>query len=192
MQICGKKIEKEIQKNGYERIDIRTYNHIHLNQRKTILSFGQCSRAVMLIDSSRLIYGTDISNQVVRPSIQEMNKEAWSLCKTFFDKSEEYWEVLPWDDAAAFYALIARFIYSSKTGKVGGKKVAIEYFLENSMQIFPEECRSWFIWAYALRIDINAKNILLVDCIKKQVIQALREAFRCVYDILSEEIEKND
>ncbi len=188
----GKEIEKEIQKNGYERIDIRAYNHVHLNERKTILSFGQCSRAVMLIDSSQLIYGTDISNQIIRPSVQEMNKEAWSLCKSFFDKDEEYWDNLPWDDMAAFYALIARFVYSAKTGKVGGKRVAMEYFIEHYLEQFPMECRVWFIWAYALRLDAYAKNILLKACVREMAVHALRESFNVVYEILSKEIDCND
>lgn len=188
----GKVIENEIQNGGYEKIDIRTYNHIHLNERKTILSFGQCSRAVMLIDSSKLICGTDITDQIIRPDIYEMNKEAFALCHAFFEKEEEYWTQLPWDDIAAFYALIARFIFSGKTGKVGGKRVALEYFIGHHLDEFPPECRMWFVWAYALRLDASVKNVLLQDCIKEQAVQALKKAFREVYTILRKETLYND
>lgn len=192
MFYLGKQIEKEIQNKGFDRIDIRTYNHLQLNERKTILSFGQCSRAVMLIDSAKLIYGTDISEEVVRPDIREMNEEASSLCKTFFEKDENYWIDLPWDDCAAFYALIARFMYSSKTGKVAGKKQAIEYFVENHLGDFPDECKPWFVWAYALRLDPFAKNKLLQESVKQQIVQALRTAFTVVDGLLEKEIREND
>ena len=188
----GKEIEKEIQKDGYDRIDIRTYNHIHLNERKTILSFGQCCRAVMLIDSSKLIYGTDISGQIIRPEIKEMNQEALGLCRIFFEKNEEYWDTLPWDDIAAFYALIARFIYTSKTGEVAGKRVAIEYLIENQIETFPEESRMWFVWAYALRLGSADTNLLLQDCFKIPAVKVLRQAFEVVYDILMKENREND
>ena len=56
----GKEIEKEIVKKGFERIDIRTYSLTHLNERKTISPYGECSRASMLRDSAKLIYGKDI------------------------------------------------------------------------------------------------------------------------------------
>lgn len=183
----GKIIEKEIIKLGFERIDIRVYSIDHLNERKTILTYGQCSRASMLCDSAKLIYGSEIRNRVIKPSIPEMNNEAIGLLDIMNSRTDEEWEETPWDDIAAFYALNARFLYSKDKGKVAGKKLALEYFIDNYAKYYSEDVLVWTIWALACRNSYDCRYIQ--DKLHTKAINNLKEAFNKTKEILIKEGE---
>ncbi|MBR6504166.1 MAG: Gfo/Idh/MocA family oxidoreductase [Clostridia bacterium] len=184
----GKEIEKEIVNLGFERIDIRVYSIEHLNERKTILTYGQCSRASMLCDSAKLIYGKEIKHKVNKPSVQEMNKEAIGLLDIMNSRTDKEWDNTPWDDIAAFYALNARFLYSKDTGKVAGKKLALEYFIDNYSKYYSEDVLSWTIWALACRNYYDYRYIQ--DRLHSKAIKNLKESFIKTKEILVKEGEQ--
>ena len=171
----GKEIENEIRKMGFDRIDIRVYSPKMLNERTTVLSYGQCSRAVMLCDSAVLLAGKDIRQEIVRPNIEQMDEEAIALITMMLNKGDEWWCSRPWDDIAAHFALVSRFYYSHCTGKVAGKRNAIEYLINE----FPEICNSnqmrWMIWALACRTSYN--QLYIQDCLHNDAVTALKEMF---------------
>lgn len=151
----GKRVENIIQQNGYQRIDIRVYSPTMLNRRETILSYGQCSRALMLADSAVLFMGKDVRSNIERPTVIECDKEAISLISTMLNKDINWWIDLPWDDIAAHFALVARFLYTHDTGKVAGKQMALEYLLNNWAYAFSDSEMQWFLWALACRVGYN-------------------------------------
>lgn len=181
----GKKIEKQIQGEGFRRIDIRVYDYRHLNSRTTILEYGQCSRATMLCDSAVLLMGTDIRDRIVRPTIQELNREANSLLKHMLSFETTWWDCLPWDDIAAHFALIARFLYTKDTGKVVGKKAALEYFLKIYSDWVTDEQLQWMIWALSLRE--YHQPLVFQQRLHSSAVGNLKELFLKVLDVLEKE-----
>lgn len=149
----GKKLQNELITEEYDRLDIRTYNHNMLNLCNTPSEFGERSRAIMLIDSAKLIYGKDIRDEVNRPSRIELGKESLKLINWMLNKDDEWWINRDIDDVAAFLALPARFIYSVDTGKVAGKKLAFEYIFSNYVDKIPKDTYLWVVWAYSKRIS---------------------------------------
>ena len=180
----GKKIEKEVQNAGFERIDIRVYNPDHLNERKTILTYGQCSRALMLTDSSVLLYGRDVRHQIIRPTIPECNGEAIGLLKKMLANPETWWNQLPWDDIAAHYALVCRFHYTADEGRVAGKRVALEYFISHyAAQMTPEMLR-WMLWALSCRLSYHP--LFIQDTLHGDAVVCLQDLFRMTLHMLEE------
>lgn len=185
----GKNIEKKIQNAGFERIDIRVYNYEHLNERNTILTYGQCSRASMICDSGVLLAGKDVRNQVIRPSVQELNEEAIKLLHFMLNKDDDWWNERPWDDIAAHFALVGRFLYTADTGGVVGKQVAMEYFLTEKAHLFSQEEVQWVMWALAIRHGLNP--CLIQNALHRYAIRVLRGMFQNTL-IIIERKNKND
>ena len=181
----GKEIEKEIVKKGFERIDIRTYSLTHLNERKTISPYGECSRASMLRDSAKLIYGKDIRDKVLDRTIKDFNTDSIKLSDNMSKRTKEEWDNTPWDDIAAFFALNARFLYSKDIGKVAGKKVALEYFIDKYSKEYSNNVLMWTIWALACRNSYDKKYIQ--DRLHSSATDALVEAFNKTKEILLKE-----
>jgi hypothetical protein len=179
----GKEIEKTIVELGFERIDIRAYSLEHLNERDTILTYGQCSRASMLCDSARLIFGSDIVAKVKRPTREEMIQESCELIRSMLAHENAWWDMLPWDDIAAFYALVARFLYSKDTNKVAGKKLALEYFVDYYADQFEPETVQWILWALALRNKYDVRY--LQECLRGTAISIMKGTFVRALAILS-------
>lgn len=183
--IVGKEIENEIKKLGFDRIDIRVYSIENLNQRDTVLTYGQCSRATMLCDSAILLAGKDLRGEVVRPSKQEQNAEAIGLLKHMMSNSEEWWQELPWDDIAAHFALVARFIYTSKTGKVAGKKKALEFLLDTKQINLEADEIQWILWALSCRVNYN--HYYYQECLHDNAVVVLKKMFGKTYRLLTKE-----
>lgn len=181
----GKEIEKEIVELGFERIDIRTYSLTHLNERKTIAPYGECCRASMLCDSAKLIYGRDIRDKVIDRTIKEFNIDSIKLSDKMSKRTKEEWDVTPWDDIAAFFALNARFLYSKDFGKVAGKKLALEYFIDNYAKEYSDNVLMWTVWALACRNSYDRRYIQ--DRLHSSAIEALVEAFNKTKEILLKE-----
>ena len=182
----GKAIEEEIQKMGFERIDIRVYSPKHLNERNTVLTYGQSSRALMICDTATLLAGRDIRSEINRPSRQDMNKEAQSLLTNMLAKQKEWWDTLPWDDIAAHFALAARFLYTKDTGEVADKRLALEYFLNNIVSEFSNEILRWVLWALACRVGRHP--LLIQNILHEEAIQALKLLFEKTLTILEQEV----
>lgn len=182
----GKAIEKEIRNEGFERIDIRVYNYEHLNARNTILTYGQCSRATMLCDSAVLLAGEDIKGRIVRPTLEEQNKEAAELLKYMLAKGDDWWSALPWDDIAAHFALTARFLYTNDTGKVVGKQKALEYFIEKKIDLYTDKELQWILWALACRLKHNP--YLTQNRLHKEAVTTLKGMFSRTLAIIMETI----
>lgn len=174
----GKKIEENLINKGYTRLDIRAYSYQDLNNNKTPSSFGQKSRALMLIDSAKLIYGDDVKQKIERPSKEEMIDESIELIEWMLNQEDDWWKNRPLDDLAAFIALPARFIYSADTGKVAGKKLALEYLLENHKELITQDAYLWVVWAYAKRVthilaDSNITMMSAINAIKELLNNAM-------------------
>ena len=180
----GKTIEKEIVELGFERIDIRVYSLTHLNERKTIAPYGECCRASMIIDSAKLIFGKDIRDKVMDRSIREFNIDSIKLSDRMSKRTKEDWEATPWDDIAAFFALNARFLYSKDFGKVAGKKLALEYFIDNYSSEYSENVLMWTVWALSCRNCYDKRYIQ--DRLHRSATDALIEAFTKTKEILLE------
>lgn len=185
--IIGKEIESKIKNKGFDRIDIRVYDYKHLNERKTILEYGQCSRATMLCDSAVLLMGKDIRNQLQRPNRSEQNTEAYNLLEHMLGFSDDWWYALSWDDIAAHFALTARFLYTKDTGKVVGKQNALEYALNNYSAIYDTEQLQWMLWALSMRIKFHP--LMIQDALHTNAVNVLRRTFEKVKIILAELIE---
>lgn len=183
----GKQIEQKIKKNGFERIDIRVYDYKHLNARKTVLTYGQCSRATMLCDSAILLAGQDIRSHLLRPTKEEQNREAYDLLSHMLQNPMEWWEKLPWDDIAAHFALVARFLYTRGTGKVAGKQIALEYLIANFPIQFSHKELQWVLWALSCRMKYHP--MLIQDCLHNDAICVLRHMFEITREILRKEVE---
>lgn len=180
----GKAIEKIIKERGFDRIDIRVYDYEHLNARKTVLEYGQCSRATMLCDSAVLLMGIDIRNRIVRPTREEQNQEGFFLLDHMLSFADHWWDNLPWDDVAAHFALTARLLYTKDTGKVVGKQVAIEFVLERYSDIFDKEQVQWLLWALAMRVHYHP--LLVQDNLHGDAIRVLKRTFVQIRNILAE------
>lgn len=183
----GKNLQNELITKEFDRLDIRTYNHEMLNNCNTPSEFGERSRATMLIDSAKLIYGRDIRNEVVRPTNIQLGKESLDLIGWMLNQNDKWWESRDIDDIAAFLALPPRFIYSIDTGKVAGKRLAFEYLFENHKDKIPEETYLWLMWAYSKRLfekipKINKTSVEASTSIKK----FLQEAKNYIEKELSE------
>lgn len=183
----GKAIEKEIQNKGFERIDIRVYNYEHLNARNTILTYGQCSRAIMLCDSAVLLAGEDIRGKIVRPTLEEQNREAVGLLEHMLANGDEWWNMLPWDDIAAHFALVARFLYTNDTGKVAGKQKALEYFIDRKADLFTDKELQWILWALACRLRHHP--YLIQKRLHKEAVAVLKGMFGRTLAIIMEKID---
>lgn len=183
----GKEIEKEIQNEGFERIDIRVYNYEHLNVRNTILTYGQCSRATMLCDSAILLAGEDIRRKILRPTLKEQNEETIRLLKHMLANGDNWWSALPWDDIAAHFALIARFLYTNDTGKVVGKRKALEYIIKRKAELFDDKELQWILWALACRQKYHPA--LFQSRLHKEAVNVLKNMFYRTLTIIT---EKND
>lgn len=183
----GKEIETIIKNKGFDRIDIRVYDYRHLNERKTILEYGQCSRATMLCDSAILLMGKDVRNELRRPSLSEQNREAYNLLNHMLGFGDEWWNALPWDDIAAHFALTARFLYTKDTGKVAGKQNALEYVLNNYSSVYDSEQLQWMLWALAMRMKHHP--LMIQDILHDNAVNVLHRTFANVKSILAEVIE---
>jgi len=183
----GKEIESIIKNKGFDRIDIRVYDYRHLNERKTILEYGQCSRATMLCDSAVLLMGKDIRVRLQRPTRSEQNKEAYNLLEHMLGFSDDWWNALPWDDIAAHFALTARFLYTKDTGEVAGKQNALEYALNNYSAVYDQEQLQWMLWALAMRIKHHP--LMIQDILHANAVNVLRRTFEKAKSILEEVIE---
>ena len=172
----GKEIENEIKELGFERIDIRVYNYEHLNERKTILTYGQCSRATMLCDSGVLLAGREVRDKIIRPSRSEQNEEAMKLLSHMLDNGDEWWNSRPWDDIAAHFALMGRFLYTADTGLIAGKQVALEYLLNKKKELYSKEELQWVMWALACRNSLN--RALIQESLHQNAIEILRNMFK--------------
>jgi predicted dehydrogenase len=181
----GKMIEKEIQQLGFERFDIRVYDIDHLNARKTILTFGQCSRACMLCDTAILLAGRDVRPTINRPSRDELSKEAIGLLQSILEKQDDWWESLPWEDIAAHFSLAARFLYTQITGQIAGKQKALEYFIEKKAPLFSNDILRWVLWALSCRLYYHP--LLIRDVLHNEAVHALRGLFSKTLDILESE-----
>lgn len=171
----GKEIEKQIIESGFERIDIRVYSYEHLNVRKTILTYGQCSRATMLCDSGVLLAGKDVRDRIIRPTIKEQNAEAVSLLRLMLSRGDEWWEALPWEDIAAHFALVARFMYTKDFGEVAGKQKALEYYINNYSQNLNNEELQWENWALMCRLTNHLS--MFNDNLRLDAVRTLRGLF---------------
>lgn len=183
----GKEIESIIKNKGFDRIDIRVYDYRHLNERKTILEYGQCSRATMLCDSAVLLMGKDIRARLQRPTRSEQSKEAYNLLEHMLGFSDDWWNALPWDDIAAHFALTARFLYTKDTGEVAGKQNALEYALNNYSAVYDSEQLQWMLWALAMRIKHHP--LMIQDILHANAVNTLRRTFEKTKSILKEVIE---
>jgi len=179
----GKEIETIIKSKGFDRIDIRVYDFRHLNERKTILEYGQCSRATMLCDSAVLLMGKDVRNELLRPTLSEQNKEAYNLLEHMLGFSDDWWNALPWDDIAAHFALTARFLYTKDTGKVAGKQKALEYVLDNYSSVYDTEQLQWILWALAMRMQHHP--LMIQNVLHANAVSVLRRTFENVKIILA-------
>lgn len=182
----GKRIEREIKEMGFDRIDIRVYNLDHLNARNTILTYGQCSRASMLCDSALLLAGKDIRHKIRRPTTLECNREALGLLEKMLQNPDEWWNGLPWDDIAAHFALVARFLYTRDFGKVAGKQTALEYFLSDNECHIPDYALQWILWALACRI--NHHPMMIQNRLHAEAVRTLRELFRWAREKMKEAV----
>lgn len=171
----GKEIEKDIQEKGFERIDIRVYDYEHLNARNTILTYGQCSRATMLCDNAVLFAGEDVRPNIKRPTLEEQTQEAIGLLEHMLANEDDWWNALPWDDIAAHFALIARFLYTKDTGKVAGKQIALEYLINKKSELFEDKELQWILWALACRQKYH--SYLFLDRLHKDAVHVLRNMF---------------
>ena len=182
----GKLIEKEIQQMGFERIDIRVYSHEHLNARKTILTYGQCSRACMLCDTAILLSGRDIRDLILRPSRDDLNKEAIGLLINMLDKQDDWWKALAWDDIAAHFALAARFLYTCDKGLIAGKQKALEYFIEKKLHLFSNNILRWVLWSLSCRLNFHP--LLIQDSLHEEAVYNLRMMFAKTIEIMEMEV----
>lgn len=186
----GKTIEKQIKESGFDRIDIRVYNYEHLNERKTLLSYGQCSRAVMLCDSAILLAGTDVRNMIIRPTRDELNEEMVRLLKSMLKNDDDWWNSRPWDDVAAHFALMGRFLYTYDTGKVAGKQLALEYLLKNKAHLYSREEVQWVLWALACRRGMDRS--FFQEQLHQQAVNILRGMFKRTLEVIKEQSREND
>lgn len=182
----GKEIEKQLISNGYDRLDIRVYSVDDLNKRRTPLTFGQVSRAIMLIDSANLIYGEDIRVNINRPSKKEILDESIDLINWLLKKDEQWWQSRPLDDLAAFMTLPARFVTTVDQGEVVGKKEALEYLLTKREDLISPESYLWILWAYCKRLSINLSN---VNFDKSELVKAIKKQIKEVLDYLLKEAD---
>jgi len=178
----GRDIQQQVCTPEFDRIDIRAYDLRFLNNKKSILQYGQCSRALMLLDSSKLVMGKNITSEVRRPSLDEMNQEATGLIDTMLSRDDEWWDNLPWDDIAAFYALNARFLYTSDYKQVEGKGKALSHFLDKYTEFYSNSAILWFFWANSLRIQFDKK--LIQDDLKADAVKNLKESFGITRELL--------
>ncbi len=183
----GKEIESEIISSGFPRIDIRVYNPVHLNERATILTYGQCSRACMLCDSAILLAGKELRESILHPTLCECNNEAIGLLEWMLNFPESRWETLPWDDIAAHFALVCRFHYTADHGSVAGKKVALEYFLDTYADTVDSTTLRWILWALALRSRHESRQIR--DSLHEEAVNCLRNAFAMTLRFLKQRQE---
>ncbi|GMQ55726.1 hypothetical protein AN1V17_01180 [Vallitalea sediminicola] len=185
----GKIMQNELISEEYDRLDVRTYNHKMLNDCNTPSEFGERSRASMLVDSSKLIYGKDIRNEVNRPTNIQLGKESLDLIKWMLGQDDEWWDNRDIDDVAAFLALPARFIYSIDTGKVAGKKLAFEYIFENHQDKIPKDTYLWLMWAYCKRVSEKIPQIRMSAKDASSSIKLFLEEAR---KYIEKEVEKYD
>jgi predicted dehydrogenase len=157
----GKEIQEKLLLSGVERLDLRILGINQLNDKTTPSEFGQCSRILMLLDYAKIIYGRDVRNLLYRPNQQLVNEEACMLMIKLIANNDKWWFSCDWDDIAAFFALSARFIYTKDTGKVAGKRTAIEYLLEYHKHLISDEVFPWLSWALHLRT--GKQDYLIAD-----------------------------
>lgn len=181
---AGKAIEKKVKESGFDRIDIRVYDYQHLNVRKTILEYGQCSRATMLCDSAVLLMGKDIRKELIRPTLEEQNREGLYLLEHMLDFGDQWWNNLPWDDIAAHFALTSRFLYTKDTGRVAGKQMALEYALNTYADKFDNEQLQWLLWALSMRT--NYHPMMIQDVLHNTAVSVLKRTFVLTRNILAE------
>jgi hypothetical protein len=183
----GKQIEREVQEMGFERIDLRVYSHEHLNTRKTVLTYGQCSRASMLCDTAVLLAGRDIRKLIIRPTRHELNTEAIGLLKNLLSKGDIWWSTIPWDDIAAHFALATRFLYTYDFGLVAGKRQALEYFIEKKASLFSKDILRWVLWALSCRLQFHP--LLLQDSLREEASNSLRALLGQTLVLLEKEMK---
>ncbi|PEK39638.1 hypothetical protein CN568_24145 [Bacillus pseudomycoides] len=153
------KIEGKLHDMGYGRVDVKCYSVKELNAETLPYTYGTRNRAVMLCDSATLIYGENISDRIVRPSIEELRKESISLVQSLLSKDNDWWFSRPIDDTAALLALPARLVFTCTTGEVTHKAKAIDYLMEQHEKEISPNLWAWVIWARACREIPYAQNL---------------------------------
>ena len=140
----------------------------------------------MLCDSALLLAGQDIRSQIRRPSTSECNQEALGLLEKMLGNSDEWWNALPWDDIAAHFALVARFLYTHDFGKVAGKQSTLEYLLSSDMYHIPDYAMQWILWALACRI--NHHPMMVQNRLHAEAVHSLRKLFGWAREIMKEAV----
>lgn len=165
-------IEGKLHNMGFVRVDVKCYSIKELNAETLPYTYGTRNRAIMLCDSATLIFGENISEIVNRPSIEDLRAESIGLVQSLHSKDDSWWCSRPIDDTAALLALPARLIFTSETGKVTHKAMAIDYLMQHYEREVSPELWNWILWARACREFPYARN--LPESLYMQAITAAR------------------
>lgn len=168
-------------KNIYERIDIRVYKLSDLNLSSSNIEHGVCSRKIMIKDSAVLLAGTDIKSKVEIPSKTEIIDESIFLLRNIIKIININTD---WDDIAAYFALIARVLFTIEKECIIDKKTAIEFMFNNKKNILNSEELIWMTWAYNCRINNNL--YLFHDELKEKATKILNKLITKIINYIME------
>jgi hypothetical protein len=168
----GLQVRDAIHNIGYTAVDVKCYTTTILNGASTNYEYGIANRAVMMLDSAKLIYGVDVRSEVNRPEIATLCAEAVTVAHGLFGQPNSWWISRPLDDVAALLALPGRLLVTCETGQVVGKMPALKLLLQEHADSVPITTWPWLVWALA------ARSIPLIRDMPLSVLPSAQQAAR--------------
>ncbi len=184
----GFQIRDAVHAANYSMVDIKCYTTTILNDVSNGYEYGIANRAVMVLDSAKLLTGQDVSTEIQRPSQLDLCIEAVTVAHSLYNKPSDWWITRPCDDVAALFALPGRLLITSRNGKVVNKVPALEFLLTTYQESLPPGAWTWVVWALACRSITLAR--LLPDHVLADAQQSARQLLGWSLPLLESQLEQ--